>query len=165
MYRRPSTCTIFEPPWAQDSCRSSCGVLDHSGSLDPIPESSIRPPELCLISACGSLHLSPSANGWSLSEESNVGSCLQLAFKEAYTLALLADSVVKHEQLVTKFKLHLGFTGLHNVMKGTKYTRTQTSQNIFFLAGHLWEPSNCSHLDLLFELLYQLFKSSFPCNF
>jgi hypothetical protein len=58
--------------WAQVSwfCRFSCIFFDSSGSLSPISHSSIRCPELCLMFDCGSLHLFPSAFGWSLSGDS-----------------------------------------------------------------------------------------------
>jgi hypothetical protein len=63
--------SLCEPPWAQVSwlCRSSCGLLDPSGSLKPIPQFSTRLPKHHLICGCMSLNLFPCISGWILSED------------------------------------------------------------------------------------------------
>lgn len=79
-------------PWAQVSwlCRSSCGVLDPSSSLNTSPLSSTRLLELCLMFGCESLHLFPSAARWSLSGDS----CLQA--KQSIINSVGADSPPWH---------------------------------------------------------------------
>ena len=70
--------SLSESLWVKVSrfCRFSCSVLDPTGSLNPSFHSS-RLSELCLMFGCGSLHLFPSAAGWSLS----VGNHTRLLFK------------------------------------------------------------------------------------
>lgn len=50
------------------------------------------------------------------------------------------------------------------MMKGTRHTRTQISQSIFFL-GALMRAKHSFPLDLPFELLHQLLITFFPCDF
>lgn len=59
------------PHWVQVSwlCRSVCGVLDPSSSFHSNPHSSTRLSEVCLMFDYGSLYLSPSVAGWTLSED------------------------------------------------------------------------------------------------
>jgi hypothetical protein len=65
--------SLCESSWVQVIllCRFSCGVLDLSRCpQSPPPHSSTSLPKLCLLFGYGSLHLFPSAAGWSLSGDS-----------------------------------------------------------------------------------------------
>lgn len=68
--------------------RSSCGILDLSGSLNSSPDSLTRLPELHMISDCGSLPLCLSELDEPSQDTVMLGSCLNLLHSRSW-LALL----------------------------------------------------------------------------
>lgn len=71
-----ATCSLVGSPvsvilWVQViwPCRSSYGMVDPVGLLNPIPHSSRRLLELCLMFAYEALYLFPSSEGWGLSRD------------------------------------------------------------------------------------------------
>ena len=64
--------SLWRPLWDQVGwfCRFSCGVLDLSGSLNPLSPSSAWFPNAPLMFGCRSLHHFPSDARWSLSDDS-----------------------------------------------------------------------------------------------